>query len=346
MALTVSTAPQYGGTLAVGPSSTATIPNGALQGVPVQVQGSGTPVYSTPSGGTTYGATSVAAPTGPSAAQVAETNRLAGVRTNTASAQSGLIGGANQSIADNRLKFGNDSADFATGIQTGQAGINTGRANNQLNLRRTMSGIAAGIRQGVRSGGVTLANQNALDSGASEALARAYAQNGNQQAGDANNQSQLKENEFDLSQTNLNTQQATGLNRLKGWRDNETARVSGKLFNDLSALDTSASSQGVTGAVDIGARDRLIAQASAELDQIDAITHGTLATVHGYTPDEARAKAAEMDQLGVGASPFTVEAAQMTGAPAGPALGQFGIGPVYRKDQTTGVVQERGCYGL
>lgn len=342
MALTVSTAPQYSGnSRPYGDSSTATLPGGYLQGAPVQIQGSGTPTYDT-SGGGVLGATTtagVAAPTGPSAAQIAETNRIAGVTNNTNVAQTGLVAGANQSRADNTLKYGNDSSDFTTQIQGGQNQINTGRANNQLNLRRSMSGIALGIRQGIRSGGVSLANMNALDSGAADAMARAYATTGNSQAADASNQAQLKENEFNGSQTTLDQTKASGLNKLHGWRQNETNRVSQKLWDDLASLDASASAQGAGGVVDMGARDRVISQAASELDAIDAITNNSLQQLHGYTPDEARAKALEMDNAGQVAAPFTVETAQGGfQSPSGPALGQFGVAPVFRKDQQTGLV--------
>lgn len=335
MPLTVTTAPQYSGSLLDG---TAAIPNGALQGVPVQIQGAGTPAYTTPSGGggSVAGSSTYS---GPSAAQIAENNRISNVNASAGVAQNGLIAGGNQSRADNTLKYGNDSGDFTTQIQGGQNTINTGRANNELNLRRTMSGIAQGIRQGIRSGGVNLANMNALDSGAADAMARAYATVGNQQANDAGNQSQLKGNELDASQVTLDQQKAAGLNKLHGWRQNETQRVSQKLWDDLSTLEQSTKAQGGSFGVDMGARDRIISQAAAELDAVDAITNNSLQQLHGYTPDEARAKAMEMDTAGATANPFTVESAQSaTNTPAGPAVGQFGIAPVLRKDQQTGLV--------
>ena len=343
MALTVSTAPQYTGTLAVGSGSTAQLGPGGLQGAPVQIQGSGTPAYNT---GAVLGATTAnngAATFAPDPAAIAAANARANLARDTGIAFGGIVSGAETSREDNTNKYRNDAGDFVTGVRTGQETINTNRANNALNLRRSMASIANGVRTGLRSGGVQLANMNALDSGAAEAMARAYATTGNSQVADASNQAQLKANEIDSSQRNLDTTRATGLERLKSWRNTETARVSNKLWQDLSELDAKAAAGGVNGAVDMGMRDRVIQVAQAELDQIDAVTNSALGQIHGLTPEEVQAQAMQMDQAGaVGTAPFSVEAGTVsapgTQTPNGASVGQFGLAPAFRRDDKSALV--------
>lgn len=256
----------------------------------------------------------------------------------------GVKQGGYQSEAENTLRgnantFRNDSQDLVTGMTQGQNTINTGRANNALNLRRSMAGIASGIRQGIRSGGVNLANMNALDSGASNAMAMAFARQGNSQAGQVNNESQIAENNFATEQQNLSIQQQQGVQRLKATRENAVRAVSDKLFQNLRELDADVASKGVTGAVDMGIRDRVIAQANAELNQIDQQTQAELAKVQGLSYDQVQERAQGLDQAGAQvANPFAVEGGRVQfgqgqGSPVGAPLGQIAQGPRYRDEE-------------
>jgi len=240
----------------------------------------------------------------------------------------------------NKLAYKNDSQDFVTGQRTGQNTINSGRVNNALNLRRSMSAIASGVRQGMRSGAVNLANMNAMDSGAAEAMARALARQGNQQAGTVNNEAQLAENQFATDQTNLGIQREQGLGRLKDWRDTKIKEVSTKLWQNLSELDAQAQGQGVGGAVDMGIRDRVVNDASASLDQIDLVTQKELAKIGGLDYNGVQAKVSEMEAAGAEiANPFTYEGGGLqvgnggTTNTGGAPLGPVGTAPKHKEDE-------------
>lgn len=251
------------------------------------------------------------------------------IRRNLAVSQSGAEAGARQSVTDTAAGYDSASSDFLSKIRTGQEDINTGRTNNALGLRRTISNIANGIRQGLRSGGVTLANMNASDSGAAEAMARAYADTGNAQWMDANNQAELKNQELETGQVRLNRDKEEGLRRLSEYVPRETGRIRGDLFNKLQVLDTQAQNSGVAGAVDMGIVERVIAEAIAQLSQVDARRNAGLGEVRGLTADEINQKAAQMDIAGMnGVSPFAIPegaSLSMAGGGQGAPISQLPI---------------------
>ena len=262
------------------------------------------------------------------------------VRRNIGVQQGGLESENRTAAAGNRHAYNIDAQDFVTGQRTGQNTINSGRVNNALNLRRSMSAIASGVRQGMRSGAVNLANMNAMDSGAAEAMARALARQGNQQAGTVNNEAQIAENTFQTDQNNLGLQREQGLGRLKSWRDGKVNEISSKLWQKLSELDADAQGQGVGGAVDMGMRDRVVGDASRQLDEVDAVTQQELAKIGGLDYNGVQQRVGEMEAAGAAvANPFTYEGGGLqvgnggTTNTGGAQLGPLGTGPRREDEQ-------------
>lgn len=226
-------------------------------------------------------------------------------RRNVETTQSGYRDAASQQATDVRNKYQNDVQKFLATIQNGQDDINSGKANTALNLRRSMSNIAGGIRQGIKSGGVQLANMNATDSGAADAMARAYATMGNQQAGDANNEAALKFGELDTTQVKLNRDRDEGIAGFDREREAEVSRIRGDLRNKLAALDAQAAAEGVNGAVNMGIVDAVVNQAVAQLAAVDKMRGQRLGAVKALGMNEVNQRAAQMDQAGMeGTSPF------------------------------------------
>ena len=269
------------------------------------------------------------------------TNNANNVRRNIGVQQGGLESENRTAAAGNRHAYNIDAQDFVTGQRTGQNTINSGRVNNALNLRRSMSAIASGVRQGMRSGAVNLANMNAMDSGAAEAMARALARQGNQQAGTVNNEAQIAENTFQTDQNNLGLQKQQGLGRLKDWRNLRVSEISDKLWQQLSALDADAQGQGVGGAVDMGIRDRVVSDASRMLDEVDAVTQQELAKIGGLDYNGVQAQVSQMEQAGQEvANPFTYEGGGLqvgnggTTNTGGAVLGPLGTAPKHKDEQS------------
>ena len=238
------------------------------------------------------------------AAQAAQKREAA--RRNLIATQNGYRDSANQNVLDTANKYQNDTQKFLGTIEDGQTQINTGRTNNALNARRSMSNIAGGIRTGLKSGGVQLANMNATDSGAADAMARAYAEMGNQQVGDVNNEALLKENEFNGQQTVLNRNKEEGINSFDRERNANIERIKGDLRTKLALLDATGQAEGVDGAVDMSMIDAIVGEAINRLSAVDSQRGQRLGNAKTLSQDEINRQAAEMDALGQGGtSPFT-----------------------------------------
>ena len=261
------------------------------------------------------------------------------VRRNVGVKQTGYLDSARSNVRGAKSAYNNDAEDFVTGLRQGQNTINSNRVNNALNLRRSMAGIASGVRQGIRSGAVNLANMNAMDSGASSALAQAFARQGNSQAAGVNNEAQIAENQFATEQTNLGLQRQQGLGRLKSWRDNKVKDISSTLWQNLAEIDAMAQDEGLGGLVDMGARDRIVAEANQELNNIDAITQRELGKIQSLDMGQVNEQASGLDAAGALVNnPFafeggTVQWGQEPTPPAGAPIGPIGTKPVYRDDE-------------
>lgn len=251
-------------------------------------------------------------------AAAAETARINNLIRTLGLGQDNVRAGGEVSARDIGNTYDTKNRSFLTNMETGQNTINTGRATNALNLRRSMAQIAGGVRQGLRSGGVNLANMNALDSGAAEALARAWARVGNNQTTDVRGQAALKSGEIDTQQNTLNRQREDTLAEFGQYRDTETNRLGQKIGGELQGL--TAQGEGRWNA-DMGIRDRIVGDAIARLNAIDANRAARLSGIRGLTPEEIEIRAQEMDRAGAAASPFATEdvVTQIGGTPGGGA---------------------------
>lgn len=231
---------------------------------------------------------------------------LANIRNNLNVSQAADAAAGHQSATDTGNKYRNDVLGFLGNIEGQQNTINSGQTNNALNLRRAMSSIANTIRTGLRSGGVSLANMNATDSGAADALARAYAETGNKQVGGATNEAAIAGQDLQQQQGLLDRQKNEGLQGFDAFKQAEISRIRGDVTSKLQALDATGQAQGVNGGVDMSIVDQVIQDAISQLAAVDQTKDTRLGGVAAFTPDQVNAKAAAMDQLGQGgASPFT-----------------------------------------
>ena len=266
----------------------------------------------------------------------ADAARRADIERGVRTSQTGYRDAATQQATDVRNKYQNDTQKWLATLQNTQDEINSGLANNALNLRRSMGNIASGIRQGIKSGGVQLANMNAVDSGAAEAMARAYATMGNQQAGDANNESALAANEFNTQQVKLNRDRDEGIAGFDREREAELSRIRGDLHNKLAALDAEAAGKGVNGVVDMNIVNAVVNQAVAQLAAVDNIRKQRLGGISAFDAARANQEAARMDKMGMeGSSPFSAGTEGIgfaTGgeSPMGAATSQL---PQYARDE-------------
>lgn len=234
-------------------------------------------------------------------------------------AQQGIIAGGKVAVNSLEQQYQDKTLPFARQVEQGQQGINQGEAQNALNLRRSNTSIGQGVRQGIRSVGVSLANKNALSSGAAPAAAEAWAKQGGLQLNQARNQSALESQKLDTTQTNLNQTKEDTLASLLRFKVTESDRIYHDVMQRLNDLNAYT---GVGGVVDTHGQDAIVNDALHRLDQLDIALQQRLAAAHGLTPDEINAKAAEMDVAGAAANPFAVDQPNVQ-TPGGPPQTQI-----------------------
>lgn len=201
-------------------------------GATVNVQGASTGSYLGNTGGG-----GVTAPVADPFAQwggAANYNRLVdGFNTQ----KSGIFDSADAAARNTGLGMKNSILDFIDSLRSTQSNLDNRGINNELAKQRGVADIYNAMNQGIRSGGVTLANRNASDSSAAEAIARAYGDIGRRQMSDVGNQYEMENVDIGLSQEDLNRQRAAGLRRFETSQEQALASIVNDAADKLSALD-------------------------------------------------------------------------------------------------------------
>lgn len=249
--------------------------------------------------------------------------------------QSGYRSGAETSLRDVKNEYGQKTRNFLNEIEDTQGEINRGGSTNALNLRTSMANIIRGIQQGIRSGGVALAGMNAMDSGASPALARAYAQVGNEQTGEARGQAAEVTEDLRRQQGLLNRKEREGVSDLDTWRGTETGRVRSDFTNKLQNLEARTRAEGIDDIVKMSLVDQVLDNAISQLAAIDKNRSQRLASINPWDADKIMQDAIRREQAGETGEAFSVsdpgvnyggDGAPLEGAP----IGQL---PIYVRDR-------------
>lgn len=225
--------------------------------------------------------------------------------------QYGITVGGYKTAAQTSLRdLGNTYEDsinqLVNDYTSGQTDINSKSAQNELNLRQSMANIIKGIQTGIRSGNVSLAGMNASDSGASEALSRAYARVGNNQSAEANSQAATVSDQLATSQRDLNRKKEEGISTLDRNRATELDRVRNDFGTKIDQLLADASANGVSGVADRGIVDQVLNEALGRLNSLTQARNTRLSGVQAFTPQQIAEEAARLQALGQTGNAFQV----------------------------------------
>lgn len=256
--------------------------------------------------------------------------------------QYGITAGGYKTAAQTSLRdLGNtyeDSVNQLVGdFETGQNDINSKAAQNELNLRQSMANIIKGIQTGIRSGNVSLAGMNASDSGAQDALARAYARVGNNQSAEANSQAATVTDQLATSQKDLNKKKDEGIATLDRNRATEVDRVRNDFGTKIDQLVADASSNGISGVADRSMVDAVLNEALGRLTGLTQQRDQRLSSVQAFTPQQIAEEAARLQALGQTGNAFQVAdpTVQMGGANSPVSNGGL---PIYVKGREDALV--------
>ena len=218
-------------------------------------------------------------------------------------AQENFNNGRNQyntSIGD---AINNTGQTFQRGIQDwtntfnkSQQGLDTKAINANMAKTQGFNSILDMVGQGIRSGGVMLANKNAGSSSAAQAIANAYGKMGQQQNAGINNQFGQEMNQIGMDQSDLNSQKALQLSR---WGEDKASIVNSivsQAEQAITALNNMAANASITDRMDIEAeKNRVRQEAQAKLQSYDS----ELSNIKNAQSDEQRrSEASRLATLG------------------------------------------------
>lgn len=221
-----------------------------------------------PSGGTLLGAS-----TGPTAAQQQAAATAAANAAKMASFNSqhaGISGSADAATTAAANTYHSGILDYLDTLKQGQNNIDQHGTQAELSKRQGSQGVLDMVNDGIRSGGTMLANKNASNSSATEALARAYSTLGQHQMAGVGTQYAQDQSKIDTEQTNLNVGVAQ---QGRHNEENKTAVVNGIVAdaaNRLQFLDAAIAGASLPDRINIEQEKQAIQQkAMAMLQQYD-----------------------------------------------------------------------------
>lgn len=256
--------------------------------------------------------------------------------------QYGITAGGYKTAAQTSLRdLGNTYEDsvnqLVNDFTTGQTDINTKAAQNELNLRQSMANIIKGIQTGIRSGNVSLAGMNASDSGAQDALARAYARVGNNQSAEANSQAATVSDQLATSQRDLNRKKDEGIATLDRNRATEVDRVRNDFGTKIDQLVADASANGISGIADRSMVDAVLNEALGRLTGLTQSRDSRLAGVKAWGQPQIAEEAARLQALGQTGNAFAVADPTVQYGGANSPVSNGGL-PIYVKGREDALV--------
>lgn len=242
------------------------------------------------------------------------------------------IYGSSQEAA-RQAGYGIDSTLKQFGLQQRQAqqALDQKGIQNESSKRAGTQDILGMIDRGINSGARILGNANAGTSSAAGEIAKAYGNVGQREQSKVNNQYELGRNAINSEQASLAEQQR--LYRDSTFRNSKEQVIGGIVQSaqaQLAELDNALRGASLPDRISIeGEKQKVRDLARNELAKYDTLLQQELDSAKGKTPDEVRAEATRLAQLGqapAGQFKYTNETPiELQGQPA-PAGGLL---PVY-----------------
>jgi len=217
-----------------------------------------------------------------------------------------ITGSANDWAGNYGIGLGVRISDYINSLRQGQQGIDERGIQNELSLKQGRAGILGMVANGIRSGGVMLANRNATDSSASAALANAYGEIGRGQLSNTGNQYGIEDRNIGLAQDTFNTQAQAGANRIRTSETQDIAGAVSRHRDKLAVLDAWAADKSLPERIQIEQEKAAIqSQIEQALSQFGDQLTGGVAGVQPTSKDQRRSTAASLAGAGqVAANPF------------------------------------------
>jgi len=188
---------------------------------------------------------------------------------------------------------------FLDNLRAGQLTIDNSGVQNELSRRQGYTGILDMVGQGINSGRIMLANKNAGNSSASDALARAYASMGTRQ--NANNVGQYIQGENSIAQAQnaFDIQGASGLRTLTANKERDVTTLVSDAQSALASLDAAMVNANIPDRIDIQTeKERIKQDTLAKLAQYDSSLTTSREAIKPSSSDTRRAEGRRLADAG------------------------------------------------
>lgn len=225
------------------------------------------------------------------AAPAYDANLLSGFNT-----QKGAItGSANAAIETSGNQLKSNILDYLDSYKQAQSNIDRQGVQAELARKSGARGILDMVGNGIRSGGVMLANRNASTSSAADALARAYGMMGREQMTNVGNQYAQTMSGLDQQQSDLQT----GIGQQQRHYDENKVNIINNIVSDaqtkLAALDAAMANASMPDRINLEAEKQAIRdQAVGHLQQFDTLLSSGVSAIH---PSSVTARQGEATNL-------------------------------------------------
>ena len=219
----------------------------------------------------------------------------------------GILGSAADQTGIYAGQYNRGILDFLDNQRLGQQGIDTKASRNELAKMQGVQGVLGSVGRGIKSSGVMLANRNAGDSSAAQALANAYGDQGRRQLSGIGNQYEMGNQDIQSAQNAFAIQQASGVRNLQGSKDDFVNKLALDTRNSLAALDAQIAGESLPNRIAIEQEKEAVrTRAIQALQQYDAQLQSGVQGIQATGADQRRAKAAELMNAGtnLGADAF------------------------------------------
>jgi hypothetical protein len=283
--------------------------------------------------------------TGPSAAEIAAAAALAQARTQRDAALSGIQTKESQGYSDINDSFYNQVNPFINDLTDSQTSINQGRENALYSRSTSIRDLVDSIRQGINSGQVMLANNNAGSSSAAEAIAKAYSRIGSKGSSQINGQFAQDNRTLDTNQSSLDRKRDEGVRQYHDYVSTQADKIATDTQIQLDSLNADAQYAGLSP-IDVATlKNQIISAGQAKLAGLDSYLNSKVGAITAENSDQASAQAEKLIQAGSAAPSkeysFGMASPSWSGAGAAQTYSPTSVLPLFlgnKQDQNNSIL--------
>ena len=228
------------------------------------------------------------------------------LRTGYDTSKATTYGGITDATTAGANSYRSGILDYTDNLGIEQNKLNTSKTQNELSKLQGTHGILDMVGNGIRSGGVQLANSNSGSSSAAEALARAYNTIGGREMNTVNNQYEMGNLKYNNDQSEFDIRNAGAVRHINENKTSITNGIVNSATVALNDLNAKAANGLLPDNIDVNAeRERIRGEAMGKLTGLDQLLADGQAKAKPIDGAAAKGQAYQQNNAGVTAdNPF------------------------------------------